>query len=421
VRECGGRGALAERRYPFHGPGRLQRVADVVVLLFTALAALSFLLGVSSLAGGVRFRMRARGSAAKGWPVHTPPAAVIVACKGEDPGLARNLVALLEQDYPEYRVIFALDDFHDEAHAVIKNAALESRVPVSVVAATPVRNATGKAAALIRATKEVTEKDHLIAFMDSDARPPRRWLRDLAAPLSAATVGATTTYRWYTHDRSLASATRAAWNAAGTNLLFNPNVNFAWGGSYAIRRETFERTYVAAKWGSALSDDMVVTQAVKGADLRVMYVPQATVLTEEPADWRSVIEWTTRQTVMMRAYDPRVTRYAGLAYATISGSIDLGIAFLAVGFLADPAYFLPALLLLAHVPFTAAKAALRLVTFRKITGNRLGPIGAFVLGSLVTPWLTLYALNVARKVRYLSWRGTVYELAGPAPIRVVRR
>jgi len=396
-------------------------VADLFVLTFTALAAMSFLVGLASFLGGVRFRIRALRSRRGTLPAYAPPVAVVVAAKGLEPNLAENLAALLDQDYPSYRVIFALDDLEDAAHAVIRSVAAEKEVPVMVVAATPVRNATGKAAALTRASKELTNEDAVIAFMDSDAGPPRHWLRDLVVPLQDAGTGATTTYRWYVHDRSLASAARSAWNAAGTNILFDPRLNFAWGGSYAIRHDAFVRTYIAAKWGSALSDDMVVTQAVKNEGLRVAYVPAATVVTDEPCDWHAALEWTTRQTVMMRAYDPRVTRYAALAYGTITGSIDLGIGLAAVALLGNPAYALAAILLLAHLPFLAAKALLRLATFRRITGQRLGPTTAFVLGSLIAPWLTLYNLNVARKVRVLSWRGTLYEIRGPPPIRVVRR
>jgi len=396
-------------------------VADFVLYLFLGLAALSFLLGLGSLLGGVRFQLLARRSRRQSWSPHAPPVAVIVAAKGVDPGLAENVEALLRQEYPEYRVIFALDAMDDPAHEVIRACARGEKVRVFVTTADPVPNATGKAAALRGAANELASKDEVVAFMDSDARPPRTWLRDLVAPLQDPSVGATTTYRWYTHDRTLASATRAAWNAAGTNILFSESMNFAWGGSYAIRRETFEKAYVAAKWGTALSDDMVVTHAVKGLGLRVLYVPAATVITDEPCDWQTVLEWTTRQTVMMRAYDPRVTRYAGLSYATIAGSIDLGVALAIVAAIADPAYWLAALLLLSHVPFTAAKSALRLATFRRITGKALGPMGAYILGSLVVPWLTLYNLNVARKLRVISWRGSVYELRGPSPIRVVRR
>jgi len=396
-------------------------VADGVLLGFTVLAALSSLLGLASLAGGVRFRARVRKSVAASRPPYAPPVAVIVACRGVDPGLEANLRALLDQDYPSYRAIFALDASDDPAHDVIRAVAGPGKLRATVAIARPVRNATGKAAALISAARELTQDDEVLAFMDSDARPPRHWLRALVAPLVDSSVGATTAYRWYTHDETLASATRAAWNAAGTNLLFDEEKNFAWGGSYAIRRDTFDRALIVAKWGTALSDDMVVTQAVKGLGLRVAYVPAATVLTEEPCDWRSMLEWVTRQTVMMRAHDPRVTRYAGAAYATVAGSVDLGIALMAVAALADPGYWIPAVLLLAHVPLIAAKALLRLSLFRGVAGRRLGPSGAFVLGSLVVPWLTLHALNAARRIRYISWRGTVYEIAGPPPMRVVRR
>ncbi len=394
---------------------------EFVPLLLAAVGAASFLAGLASLLGSMRFRLLARRSAARALPAFMPPVAVVVACKGVDPGLEANLAALLDQDYPAFRVVFSLDALDDPAHEVIRRVAAASAVRVTVVAAAPVRNATGKAAALIRAAKELTAEDEVVAFMDSDARPPRRWLRDLVAPLQDPAIGATTAYRWYASDRTLASAARSAWNAAGTNLLFDPRRNFAWGGSSAIRREVFARTYIAAKWGSALSDDMVATQAVKGAGLRVEYVPAATVVTDEPCDWRTTLEWTTRQTVMMHAYDPRVTRYAALAYGTVAGSIDLGIALAAVALLADSAFALAAVLLLAHVPFTAAKAALRLGTFRRLTGQRLGPSGPFLLGSLVAPWLALWNLNAARRLRVISWRGTLYEIAGPAPLRVVRR
>ncbi|MBI4416576.1 MAG: glycosyltransferase family 2 protein [Euryarchaeota archaeon] len=396
-------------------------MVDAVLLLFEALAAVSFAVGVGSVLGGIRFRIRAWRIRRKPWPPYSPPAAVIVACKGVDPGLDRNLALLLDQDYSEYRVIFALDSLEDPAHAVIREAAAKSKVPVTFAVAEPRPNCTGKAAALIRAGKELSTEDQVVAFMDSDARPPRHWLRSLVAPLQDSSIGATTAYRWYTHEASLASAIRSAWNAAGTNIMFEPRWNFAWGGSSALRRETFDRTYIAAKWGSALSDDMIVTQAVKGVGLRVEYVPHATVLTEEPSDWPSVLEWTTRQTVMMRAYDRRVTRYAALAYATVAGSVDLGIALAVVAAIADSAYWIPALLFLSHVPSIAAKAAIRLQTFRTLLGQTLGPLGWFVLGSLIVPWVALFNLSVARKLRVISWRGTLYELRGPPPIRVVRR
>lgn len=394
---------------------------DPALVFFQFLAALSFIAALGSLLDGVRFRRRVRRARDRTWGDYAPPAVVIVAAKGVDPGLAENLAALLDQDYSSYRVVFALDSLEDPAREIIRRAAADASVPVRVVRADPMRTCTGKAAALIRAARELGDGDEVVAFMDSDARPPRHWLRALVAPLQDPSIGATTTYRWYAHGEDLPSAVRAAWNGAGTNILFHPRYNFAWGGSSALRRGTFDRTHIAAKWGTALSDDMVVTQAVKGVGLRVQYVPQATVLTEEPDDWRATVEWTTRQTLMMRAYDPRVIRYAAAAYATVTGSTYLGLALAAVALFANPAYGLPAALLLSHLPLTAAKAAIRLRTFRAITGADLGPMGTYVVGSLVVPWLTLFVMSRARRLRVFSWRGTLYELRGPAPVRVLRR
>src|SRR6059036_3228876 len=130
------------------------RVTDLVLLVFTAVAALSFLVGLGSILGGIRFWLLVRASLRRRWPPYAPPAAVILAAKGVDTGLERNLSALLNQGYPTYRVIFALDSLEDEAYPIIQAATAKSSIQVTVVAADLVRNATGKAAALIRAARE---------------------------------------------------------------------------------------------------------------------------------------------------------------------------------------------------------------------------------------------------------------------------
>src|SRR3989442_15429809 len=99
---------------------------------------------------------------------------------------------------------------------------------------------------------------------------------------------------------------------------------------------------------------------------------------------------------MMRAYDPRVTRYAALAYGTITGSIDLGIGLAADPLLGNPAYALAGILFLADVPFLAPNAVLRLPPFRPRTGRRRGPTPAVGLRSLIVRRLALDTLHVAR-------------------------
>ena len=60
---------------------------------------------------------------------------MIAPCRGLDKGLRENLLALIEQDYPDYEVIFVVDDKNDAAVPIIeeisrkaaKNAKLVSR------------------------------------------------------------------------------------------------------------------------------------------------------------------------------------------------------------------------------------------------------------------------------------------------------
>ena len=95
---------------------------------------------------------------------------------------------------------------------------------------------------LIAAVRQMDQRAQVIAFVDTDARPHSEWLRWLVAPLRDEPRGASSSYRWFvplTHN--LASHIRSVWNASIASALgANVEKNFCWGGSTAIRRDTFE-------------------------------------------------------------------------------------------------------------------------------------------------------------------------------------
>ncbi|MFN7333630.1 MAG: hypothetical protein ACK5TC_01080, partial [bacterium] len=47
--------------------------------------------------------------------VYCPKAAVIIALRGADPGLEKNLLSVLELDYPDYTFCINVDSVHDSA------------------------------------------------------------------------------------------------------------------------------------------------------------------------------------------------------------------------------------------------------------------------------------------------------------------
>jgi len=64
-----------------------------------------------------------------------PRVAVLCPCKGMEPGLERNLVALTEFDYRNYELFFILASSSDPAYSTVKRVADHSKVPAHIVIA----------------------------------------------------------------------------------------------------------------------------------------------------------------------------------------------------------------------------------------------------------------------------------------------
>ncbi len=389
-------------------------------LAFLVLGILALLAGLLSLREGWTFARKA-GESLGGGRSDRPQAAVLAPLRGADPGLAGNLAALLSQDYPSYRVIFAVDSPDDPALPVIRaaaTAAAAGRVPSTVVESPgPQQGGSGKSAALARAAADLRPGDLVVVTFDADSRPHASWLATLVAGLVPG-VGVTTTYRWYSAVGGFWTALRSGWNASGFSLLFDDRYNFAWGGSLAMERGLFDRLRIRERWPAWISDDLVVTRAVKEeARLRVAFLPRALCVTEEPCDRRQCVEWTTRQAGMVYAYYPQITSFALGVWSVFCGIIALGIVGLILAVLAAPEYIVGAGLMLLDVPITALKAEWRRGTLATLVpewGQVLGSsVGSYLLASLAVPWLMLVNLAKVRRLRSITWRGRDYPMPRP--------
>ena len=102
-------------------------------------------------------------------------------------------------------------------------------------------------------------------FCDSDARFSVNWLSRLTSGLDSDNIA--TGYRWYAVSRfHFPTLLRSAWNASSVSILGNHNRNFAWGGSTAIRSETFRRLEILDAWRGSVSDDYSITRAAQVQD-----------------------------------------------------------------------------------------------------------------------------------------------------------
>jgi cellulose synthase/poly-beta-1,6-N-acetylglucosamine synthase-like glycosyltransferase len=221
------------------------------MLLFYFFAAILVFLSYKSFRGGINYLNYFTQELAKPESNFTPFVSIIAPCRGNDEDLAENLSALFRQDYPCYEIIFVTDDEKDYSVPVI-NQLLTAycSLPAKVVIAGKAAESSQKVHNLRGAVLEVSGESEAFVVVDSDARPEENWLRNLIAPLRDGKVGAATGYRWFVQNQGgLATHLRSVWNASIASALgANRKGNFCWGGSMAIRRETFDRLEMREKW-----------------------------------------------------------------------------------------------------------------------------------------------------------------------------
>jgi cellulose synthase/poly-beta-1,6-N-acetylglucosamine synthase-like glycosyltransferase len=251
----------------------------MIIFGFYILATLLIFLSFKSFRSGIRYLRYCRAELSNPPSSFNPYASVIVPCKGLDEGLEENLSALISQNYPEYEVIFVVDDEEDPAARVIKRIVRLAHRKTKLVVAKKTVESSQKVENLREAVLHVSDLSKVFIFADSDARPPKDWLASLVAPLEDKEIGAATGYRWFISLKpSFVSELRSAWNASIASALgSNTRSNFCWGGSTAIRRALFERISIREKWKGTLSDDYTVTSAIKDAGLKIHFVPKALI------------------------------------------------------------------------------------------------------------------------------------------------
>ena len=371
---------------------------------YIVLSVLAILLGIFGLLDGIRSTRHIRTYRPKSsW---RPRVLVICPCKGVEPELLANAESILNQDYPNLRVVFVVEAETDPAHLQLKKLG----ATVLIAGITTVRGQ--KVHNLIHAVEHAAGDSEVFVFCDSDARYPGDWISNLIAPLEDGAVAVSTGYRWYVAESgSLPSLFRSIWNASVVTALGSHSRNFAWGGSMALRREVFDRIRVRDAWDSAVSDDFAVTHAARAANMRIVFVPSCLIPSHGRCSWLELLEFTTRQIIITRVYEPRLWRVAFI------GQTIFNVAF-----------WWSLIRMLALWP-NAASASVWLTIFT-LSGLkawlRLEAVGSVLPSGTLSKWKwsyillaplgsLLYEYNMVRSAftRDIIWRQRRYSLISP--------
>ena len=117
-----------------------------------------------------------------------PPVTVLKPVKGLEKDLKSNLRTIGTQDYPNYQVVYSVQDAEDPALPIIKEIQEElGSDRVSVVISTVQAGANGKVNNLLGAIEEARHEIIIISDSDTYLRPD--YLKTLVAPLANPDVG----------------------------------------------------------------------------------------------------------------------------------------------------------------------------------------------------------------------------------------
>lgn len=404
---------------------------DLSLYIFYFFAGISIFLGLLSLRGGVRFVRYLQKETAKDLPEYTPFTTVFVPCRGVDDGLKENILSLFAQDYPAFEIIFVSDSAADPAFAVVEDARRSFKKQTGPVISTVVAGAASdsgqKVHNLRKAISAADPQSEVFVFTDTDAQTQKSWLRALVAPLRDETVGATTGYRWFVaRDGGFASHLLSVWNAAIASALGERGEkNFCWGGSTAIRRATFATLGVADRWKGTVSDDFTVTRVLHEAGRTVKFVPHCLTPSFPRSAPRELIEFTTRQLKITRAYASHLWRSVLIGSAIFTITFLGGIALVIVRAVLGLSFATPLVLLLLIFVMGAAKSHLRLKAVGLIINDeamrRLTTTLAHVFLWPIASLLFLYNALAAAVSRRITWRCITYELKSPTETVILAR
>jgi len=354
-------------------------------------------------------------------------AALIIPCKGIDTEFEKNITSFYNLDYSDYEIIFVTESESDQAYnqllAIREKLQNKTKAyKISVISAGVSARAGQKLHNQLFGCAAAAKDAEIFAFADSDACVRSNWLNELTYPLRKEWHGISSGYRWYVPMKNnFATIALSILNAKVAQLLGATIFNQAWGGSMAIRVETFKKLGMEKIWQNAVSDDLTISRATKKAGMKVFFVPACFVASYEQCNWPSFFEFARRQFLLTRV-TYFGTWFFGLIICSYSVFALWGFAAIAVylkstGFSHWYIFLLAAMLALSGQIFTASLRQKMISEIFPAEWQRLKVAAiADILAAPVWALLMLICIISSSVGRTIEWRGIKYKLISPTEV-----
>jgi ceramide glucosyltransferase len=265
---------------------------DAVLLL--ALAPLVYY--VLATLAALRFFGRAR---ARQLPNYTPPVSVLKTVRGVDFGSYKNFESFCRQEYPDYEILFAVNDEGDPAVPVIRRIIAEfPEREIRLLVGADHLGANRKVNNLARLAREA--QNEVLVLTDGDVRVGPRYLREVVGPLADRKTGAVTSFYRGIAEINLGAEIEAVGASsdffAGVLMAgWTEGISFALGASIATTKEWLGKMGGFEAIADTLADDYELGHRIAKAGGKIVLAREA-VWTMYPAQtlrsfWDHQVRW----------------------------------------------------------------------------------------------------------------------------------
>jgi len=333
---------------------------------------------------------------------YRPKVSLIKPVCGLEKGLYENLSSATAQDYPDYEVLYALQNPEDPVLPTLERIRAEApsgrvRILIDSAAAGP----NGRLCNILNATREA--KGEVLVYSDSDMLLDTGYLRAIVAPLADPSVGVSCTlYR--------AHGAVNVWERLemlSLNAEFVPSMIFATvtgvalacpGASQAVRRETLEKIGGLAPMADSLVEDLELGRGVVNAGLKLVIEPHVAATGVDLSGWRP---WWRHQVYWDQ--NTRAANPVGFFFTCLVRGIPLAVLYC---FAMLPHDLLELELLLATVAIRLATSAVTCLYL----GDREGLRTLWLLPVRDLTGAATWAASFLQ--REVHWKGRVFTLSG---------
>ena len=263
------------------------------LLLLAAFPSVYYLLAI--LAALRFFRPQPRQTTAQ----YSPPASLLKPVRGVDFGSYENFASFCKQDYPEYEILFAVNDQSDPALPVIRQIIAEfPQRKIRLFTGAVDLGANRKVNKLAMLAREA--QHDVLVLTDGDVRVGPNYLREVVAPLGEEKIAAVTSFYRAITQENLGAKLEAIGAAsdffAGVLMArWKEGIRFALGASIATSKQWVRRMGGLEALVDALADDYEFGHrlAKAGGEIALSREAVWTMYTAQTlgASWEHQLRW----------------------------------------------------------------------------------------------------------------------------------